>query len=150
MPATLFFFSSSIVISLSSIIELPASPLLMRAIMPLYLFGGPGIAVRGVLLPLGATASARPAQSRWTRPSPTPHNLTFVRYSQHTNDELGGGDENGGTPSHWLGTGFNAAGFTLTPTLSHRGSGRSPRRVGGGSYVFIAIAHAGWCWHTKV
>ena len=25
----------------------------------------------------------------------------------------------GMTPGHWLGTGFNAAGFTLTPTLSH-------------------------------
>ncbi len=34
-------------------------------------------------------------------------------------DELGDGNENGGTPGHWLGTGFNAAGFTLTPTLSH-------------------------------
>ena len=34
-----------------------------------------------------------------------------------TNWEMG--MKNGGTPGHWLGTGFNAAGFTLTPTLSH-------------------------------
>ena len=61
----------------------------MRAIMPLYLFGGPGIAVRGVLLPLGATV---PQPGPMTVDAPltyTPQFGPFVRYSQHTNDESG-------------------------------------------------------------
>ncbi len=44
---------------------------------------------------------------------------------------------------YWLGTGFNAAGFTLTPTLSPSRRGRSPLRVGGGSSVFIALTRWG-------